>query len=234
MDKMKIVDQFLRHNSIYIHMKSNLEYRGYGMEEVKVDKQARTIEARAVVYNSMSNTLRTSNGAEFREIIKPGALKESMERNDVLAFKEHNPAYLLGRKSAGTLKMEDRADGLYVKIDIPETSYGDDTLISAARGDLTGMSFGFNNAVSKNTKKGSEMIREISSLNLREVSIVASPAYNEAGITAIRNEDFVEEVIPVVEEKREEPIVEQKVEPVVEQKRDEYDLKFKFLTLTHK
>ena len=79
------------------------------------------------------------------------------------------------------------------------------------------------------------MIREISTLNLREVSIVASPAYNEAGITAIRNEDFIEEeVVPAVEEKREEPIVEQKVEPVVEQKRDEYDLKFKFLTLTHK
>ena len=60
---IKIVDQFLRRNSIYIHMKSNLEYRGYGMEDVKVNKEARTIEARAVVYNSMSNTLRTNNGA---------------------------------------------------------------------------------------------------------------------------------------------------------------------------
>jgi HK97 family phage prohead protease len=223
-------------------MKSNLEYRGYGMEDVKVNKEARTIEARAVVYNSMSNTLRTNNGTEFREIIKPGALTDSMAKNDVLAFKEHNPVYLLGRKSAGTLQMEDRADGLYVKIDIPQTSYGDDTLISAARGDLTGMSFGFNNAVSKNSKKGTDMIREISSLNLREVSIVASPAYPEAGITAMRNEDFIEEeVTPIVEEKREEPIVEQKaeqkVEPVLEQKRDmskEYELKFKFLSLTHK
>jgi HK97 family phage prohead protease len=223
-------------------MKSNLEYRGYGMEDVKVNKEARTIEARAVVYNSMSNTLRTNNGTEFREIIKPGALTDSMAKNDVLAFKEHNPVYLLGRKSAGTLQMEDRADGLYVRIDIPQTSYGDDTLISAARGDLTGMSFGFNNAVSKNSKKGSEMIREISALNLREVSIVASPAYAEAGITAMRNEDFIEEeVTPIVEEKREEPIVEQKaeqkVEPVLEQKRDmskEYELKFKFLSLTHK
>ena len=104
------------------------------------------------------------------------------------------------------------------------------------------MSFGFNNAVSKNSKKGTDMIREISSLNLREVSIVASPAYAEAGITGMRNEDFIEEVVtPIVEEKREEPIVEQKaeqkVEPIVEQKRDlakEYELRFKFLSLTHK
>ena len=86
------------------------------------------------------------------------------------------------------------------------------------------------------------MIREISSLNLREVSIVASPAYPEAGITAMRNEDFIEEeVVPTIEEKRQEPIVEpkaeQKVEPIVEQKRDlakEYELRFKFLSLTHK
>lgn len=198
-------------------MKSNLEYRSYLMEEVKVDKQGRTIEGRAVVYNSMSNTLRTTNGAEFKEIIKPGALNESMEKNDILAFKEHNPDYILGRKSAGTLKLENREDGLYVKIEIPETSYGNDTLVSAARGDLTGMSFGFNNAVSKNTKKGADMIREISSLNLREVSIVASPAYSQAAITAVRSEDFSEETVEMITPKP-----------------DTHNLKFKFLSLTHK
>ena len=103
-------------------MKSNLEYRGYNLTDVKVNKDQRIIEGRAVVYNSMSNELRTSSGATFKEVIKPGALTESMNANDVLAFKEHNPAYLLGRKSAGTLQMEDRADGLYVRIDIPNTS----------------------------------------------------------------------------------------------------------------
>ena len=219
-------------------MKSNLEYRGYGIEDVKVNKDARTIEGRAVVYNSMSNTLRTSNGGEFKEIIKPGALTDSMKANDVLAFREHNPAYLLGRKSAGTLQMEDRADGLFVRIDIPQTSYGDDTLISAARGDLTGFSFGFNNAVSKNSKRGTDMIREISSLNLREVSIVASPAYPEAGITAMRSEDFVEETV-VVEETRTEEVqavvapVEQKIEKVAD-KNKELEYRFRFLSLTHK
>lgn len=221
-------------------MKSNLEYRGYNLTDVKVNKDQRIIEGRAVVYNSMSNELRTSSGATFKEVIKPGALTESMNANDVLAFKEHNPAYLLGRKSAGTLQMEDRADGLYVRIDIPNTSYGDDTLISAQRGDLSGFSFGFNNAVSKNTKTKDSMVREISSLNLREVSIVANPAYSEAGITAMRNEDFVEEVV-IEEVRKEEVVAEVPAAPAPEQKVEQnkndtkdYELRYKFLSLNHK
>lgn len=227
-------------------MKDNLEYRAYDMMDVKVNKDQRIIEGRAVVYNTMSNALRTTTGTEFREIIKPGALAESMAQNDVLAFKEHNPAYLLGRKSAGTLQMEDRADGLYVRISIPETSYGDDTLISAARGDLRGFSFGFNSPKSKNYSRSGEKIREIQSLNLREVSIVASPAYPDTTLTVMRNEDFVEEVTettaPVVEERTEERKEEPKVEIVIEQKVEEkkdvnskdYELRFRFLSLTHK
>jgi HK97 family phage prohead protease len=227
-------------------MNDKFEYRAYEMMDVKVNKDQRVIEGRAVVYNTMSNTLRTTTGTEFREIIKPGALRESMDKNDVLAFKEHNPAYLLGRKSAGTLMMEDRADGLYVRISIPETSYGDDTLISAARGDLRGFSFGFNSPKSKNYSRSGEKIREIESLNLREVSIVASPAYPDTTLTVMRNEDFIEEVTetqaPVVEEKKEEraeePKVEQKVEPKVEEKKKiddtDYQLRFRFLSLTHK
>lgn len=225
-------------------MKTDLEYRAYMMEDVKVDKDKRLIMGRAVVYNSMSNELRTMSGDKFREIILPGALRESMDKNDVLAFKEHNPAYLLGRKSAGTLTLEDRADGLYVSISVPETSYGNDTLVSAERGDLKGFSFGFNNPKARSYSKSGEKIREINSLNLREVSVVANPAYNETTLSVMRNEDFVEESLetttttPVVEERTEEPKVEQKVEPKVEEKKQinekDYELRFKFLSLTHK
>lgn len=233
-------------------MKNDFEYRAYDMIDVKVSKDKRIIEGRAVVYNSMSGELRTANGDKFREVIKPGALTESMNANDVLAFKEHNPAYLLGRKSAGTLQMEDRADGLYVRINIPETSYGDDALVSAERGDLRGFSFGFNNARSKNYSRSGEKIREINSLNLREVSIVASPAYPDTSLTVLRSEDFIEEapeqtieLKDVLKEEakpevRTEEKVETKVEQKVEQKEEkkiddrDYQLRFRFLSLNHK
>ena len=42
-------------------MNNTLEYRSYDMMDAKVDKEKRIIQGRAVVYNSMSNELRTSN-----------------------------------------------------------------------------------------------------------------------------------------------------------------------------
>jgi hypothetical protein len=203
-------------------MNNSLEYRAYDMMDVKVDKEKRIIQGRAVVYNSMSNELRTTNGDKFKEMIRAGALTDSLVNNDIMAFKEHNPAMLLGRKSAGTLMLEDRNDGLYVSINIPETSYGEDTLVSAMRGDLKGFSFGFNSPKAKTYSRSGEKIREISSLNLREVSIVANPAYNETTLSVVRSEDFVEET--------KEPTV------VIENKQqdDETNLRFKFISLTHK
>ena len=79
-------------------MNNSLEHRAYNMMDVKVDKTQRIIEGRAVVYNSMSNELRTSSGDKFREIIQPGALTDSLASNDILAYKEHNPAMLLEEK----------------------------------------------------------------------------------------------------------------------------------------
>jgi HK97 family phage prohead protease len=212
-------------------MKTSLEYRAYDMMDVKVDKEKRIIEGRAVVYNSMSSELRTTTGDKFKEIILAGALTDSLANNDVMAFKEHNPEMLLGRKSAGTLMLEDRNDGLYVSINIPETSYGEDTLISAQRGDLKGFSFGFNSPKARSYSKSGEKIREISSLNLREVSIVANPAYPETSLSVIRSEDFVEETR---QEDKTQVIIETKV---VEEKKDnskDFDYRFKFISLTHK
>lgn len=215
----------------------NLEYRAYDMVDVAVDKDKRIIQGRAVVYNSMSNELRTTTGDKFKEVILRGALSDSMEKNDILAFREHNPEMLLGRKSAGTLSLEDREDGLYVKINVPETSYGNDTLISAERGDLKGFSFGFNGPKARSYVKNGDKIREISALNLREVSVVASPAYPETSLTVVRSEDFIDEEV------RKDEIIEQKPEvntstTQVENKRDdktkEMELRFKFLSLNHK
>lgn len=220
-------------------MNNTLEYRSYDMMDAKVDKEKRIIQGRAVVYNSMSNELRTSNGDKFKEIIQPGALSLSLERNDILAFKEHNPEMLLGRKSAGTLMLEDRNDGLYVTINVPETSYGEDTLISAMRGDLKGFSFGFNNPKTKSYSRSGEKIREISSMNLREVSVVANPAYSETSLN-VRSEDFVEETKEETKEPTERSVVIdaalKNITDMMLKKDDikEYEYRFKFISLTHK
>ena len=90
------------------------------------------------------------------------------------------------------------------------------------RGDLKGFSFGVNNPKTKSYSRSGEKIREISSMNLREVSVVANPAYSETSLN-VRSEDFVEET--------KEP-----VQVVIENKQQdaETNLRFKFITLTHK
>lgn len=162
------------------------------LDGVKVDAEGKTITGRAIAYNKMSNELRTASGDKFYEKILPGAVEYSMANNDILAYKEHNPEMILGRKSAGTLKLEHRNDGLYATIDVPNTSYGRDTLESAKRGDIKGFSFGFNKPTTRNYMEDGMKIREISNMDLREISVVSNPAYNDTTLS-VRSEDWVEE-----------------------------------------
>lgn len=213
---------------------TNLEYRAMVMDGISADEKGNTITGRAIAYNKMSNELRTMSGDTFFEVILPTATKQSIANNDILAFKEHNPEMLLGRKSAGTLSLEQRNDGLYVKINVPNTSYGRDTMESAKRGDLKGFSFGFNKPVARTyTNKDNMKIREISSMDLREVSVVSSPAYNDTTL-AVRSEDFVKEEIvgfdpakETIVNKREEakPISTTTISDAVHKN---YELKHKF------
>lgn len=77
------------------------------------------------------------------ERILPGAFDEAVKRDDVRALQNHDPRMLLGRSSAGTLKLMLGSHGLDYEIDTPDTSAGRDTIVSLRRGDLTGSSFLF-------------------------------------------------------------------------------------------
>ena len=229
MGKIKSQVQFRQSYNYLYYMIINLEYRDgmNGMMEshpVEADSEKSTIVGRVIAYNSMSKELRTMNGDKFQEIILPGALDVSLSdaSNDILALVEHDTSKLLGRRSSGTLTLESRADGLYATILVPDTSYGEDLLALATRGDIKGFSFGFTNPVSRNYSKDGIKIREISKLDLKEVSIVASPAYNETAL-GLRNEDFVEET------KKEEVVTT----PAKSDKDIETEFRFRFLSLTH-
>ena len=195
-------------------LNDTLEYRAVMLELAACDTTSKKITGRAIVYNSLSEPLAMANGDTFREMILPGALTNSIKNNDIRALKEHNPAMLLGRTSAGTLILEDRADGLYVSIDVPDTSFGRDLLVSAARNDIRGFSFGFKPIKQRTYSRADGKIRELSQIDVKEVSVVSNPAYS-ATTMALRAEDFVEVVLDKEKgtEKREEvkeTIVEKK------------------------
>ena len=133
-----------------------------------------------------------SKGSEFElwsgatERIAPGAFKRSIESlQDTRALFNHEPDKLLGRISAGTLKLEEDGRGLLYTISLGETSTARDVKEMIKRGDLTGSSFSFTIAEGgeewRDTEEGRQ-IRHITDVNLLDVGPVTFPAY--AGTSA--------------------------------------------------
>jgi HK97 family phage prohead protease len=113
----------------------------------------------------------------FTERIAPGAFTRTLKsKNDIRAYYNHNDELLLGSSRAKTLRIDDRADGGYVEIDLPETELGRSTAYHIRVGNITGMSFGFSTVRDAWSGDGAE--RTLNEVRLHEVSVVSGvPAY---------------------------------------------------------
>ena len=142
---------------------------------------AGTVTGFAIRYQSESRDL-----GGFREIIQRGALSGSLADPgiDPIALWNHEPRLILGRRSAGTLRLTDTAEGLAFEIDLPKTGYGLDVRKLVERGDLKSMSFGFTVAPGgeKWATRDGQKIRTLSAITLHEISLVSDPAYLETSV----------------------------------------------------
>lgn len=121
------------------------------------------------------------------ERITPTAFTTTIKNGqDVRALVDHDPAKLLGRTSNQTLRMVETANGLAVEIDIPDVSYARDMRELVRRRDVKHLSFGFRvrggAAGQRFVKEGGTTVRELLDVDLREVSIVAQPAYVDTSV----------------------------------------------------
>lgn len=121
-------------------------------------------------------------GDFFREIVARGAFTETLKTADVMAYYDHDRGRVLGRSSAGTLRLKEDQKGLAVEIDLPDTSDGRDVRTLLDRGDVSGMSFGFIVTRQEWDETGDIPTRTIHEVDLREVSIVSEPAYDGTSI----------------------------------------------------
>jgi hypothetical protein len=78
----------------------------------------------------------------FSESISREALKDA-DLSDVRALLNHDTNIVLGRTTAGTLRLRSDEIGLAYEIDLPDTQAGRDLAISVKRGDITQSSWGF-------------------------------------------------------------------------------------------
>jgi uncharacterized protein len=117
----------------------NIERR-FLTQEFRVSEEGTppTISGYAAVFDSSSEDI------GWTEEIDSHAFDSVMSTNpDVRALFNHDANLILGRTTAGTLKLNIDARGLSYEIDPPDTQLARDLIVSMRRKDITGSSFGF-------------------------------------------------------------------------------------------
>ena len=145
--------------------------------EVRADDGAMVARGYAALFNSEADI-----GGYFREVIAPGAFRETLKNDDIRALIDHDTGRVIGRSSAGTLRLKEDDKGLSVEIDLPDTTDGRDLAVQLERGDISGMSFGFIVRHDEWDETSDPPTHTIHAVDLLEVSAVAFPAYGDTEI----------------------------------------------------
>ncbi len=168
--------------------KPDIERRHHAELRMAGDDDGRMLVGYAAVFDTP-----TEIGGFFREQIATGAFTTAIVEDDIRALFDHDSALVLGRNRAGTLRLSEDDKGLRVEIDVPDTSIGNDLLISMRRGDINQMSFGFRALKETWDEDQNPPLRTLEKVELFDVSVVTYPAYPEAGVS-VRAQEHADEI----------------------------------------
>lgn len=157
------------------------------LAEFRAEVRGDTLVGHASVFGQVASV-----GAGYEmmaETAFDAALKDP--QTDVRALMNHDPSMVLGRQSAGTLRLSTDKEGLRFEVDLPDTSYANDLRALMARGDISGASFGFIPGEDKMAlaPDGKQVRTHVSVARLLDVSPVTWPAY-EGATVALRHLEF--------------------------------------------
>jgi hypothetical protein len=157
------------------------------MELRAMEGEQRRLAGHAAVFNTPTDI------GGFNEAIEPGAFRDSIGRDPVAALFNHNPSWVLGSTRNKTLRLSEDATGLYMEVDLPDTTQARDLLELVRRGDVSQQSFSF--AVDGKdgeewTKAEGRWLRTIKRAKLYDVSPVTFAAYPTTSIS-VRTADEV-------------------------------------------
>ena len=165
--------------------------------ELRAEVKGDTLRGHAAVFNTLA---RMPDGYEA---IAPTAFTRALDgdTSDPRALINHNPSLLLGRRSAGTLRIGQDSQGLEFEIDLGNQTYARDLRESVERGDLRDMSFGFKlGEHDYNRAPDGRQIRTHTSVSqLMDVSPVTYPAYEgtDLQLRSLDSYTFDTPVLPV-------------------------------------
>ena len=163
----------------------NLQDENTQLRALEETDGKRFITGYAAVFESRSSVIvEPVNGKKiaFYEFMERGSFDGVMEDN-VKALVNHNKERLLGRTSSGTLTLTIDERGLHFRLDVPNTTEGNDLWEMIKRGDYEGCSFAFVPAEQR-WERGEELphryIERVA--KLVDISIVTDPAYSETNV----------------------------------------------------
>ncbi len=134
------------------------------------DTEKREVSGVAVPFNETIDI-----GGGWSERFEKGAVDLTA---DVKLFRDHNE--IIGKVT----EMQESDEGLLIKAKISSTTLGDETLELVKDGAIRSFSVGFIPVVDE--KKEKTIVRK--KVDLKEVSLVAFPAYENAAVLAVREE----------------------------------------------
>ena len=127
---------------------------------------------------------RSQNLGGFVEQILPGAGEQSAQEDDIRALFNHDANLILGRNTAGTLRLGEDSEGLPYEIDGDmRQSYVRDLAIALEREDVNQSSFGFTTppgGTDWGFTEDETPLRSVIKMRLFDVSPVTFPAYTSS------------------------------------------------------
>ena len=165
-------------------LKPQVRYSATDFDIRSTDGGGNTLVGHAAVFNS-----ETVIAGMFREQIAPRAFRKSIKENDVRALFNHDPAVVLGRNRAGTLRLREDDIGLSYEIDLPDTQAARDLWTLIDRGDISQSSFAFETVKELRTEPDSDAgellpLFTVKEARLWDVSPVTYPAYETTDVSA--------------------------------------------------
>jgi len=185
-------------------MSQVFEYRSIP-GEVKFEERAEkppVVSGYWIVWDEWSEDL-----GGFRERFMPGSLTETIKEDDLRSVHNHNNDWILGRKSADTLRVKEDDHGAHYEADIPiETQWAKDMVVSLRRGDIRENSFVFyvrhDDGEEEWKEKDGVLYRTILKASVREMGPQAFPAYPQTDASVRSLADTIEHGCKIIAARR--------------------------------
>lgn len=165
---------------------NKMEIRGLNVDFNAVDEDGKMIVTGIVNKPGEKSQVLYSRGKKFVEVIDKGVFANAIARASKIDYlSSHDPNRILASTANGSMTIEETDEGVVMKAEIVNTTYGRDAYNLIKSGLIQGMSFGF---VAKDETWGKTdegiNLRTIKDMDIFEVSSLRTPAYNQSSISA--------------------------------------------------